>query len=134
MLLYRSKLMHLHLKLLSIRTPPNLRNLRNFFKVRLLLYNTYISCHFNFCPLVWHFCSQSSTDKLERLQYRALRFVFADYESDYDALLVKAKMPTLELARQRQICTQVFKCVHKLAPQYLSSIYTFQDKSIHNTS
>ena len=44
-----------------------------------------------------------------------------------------AKMPTLELARQRQICIQVFKCVHKLAPHYLSSIYTFQDKSVHNT-
>ncbi len=26
---------------------------------------TYILCHFNFCPLVWHFCSQLDTDKLE---------------------------------------------------------------------
>ncbi len=49
-----------------------------------------------------------STDKLEQVQYRALRFVFADYESDYNALLVKAKMPTLELARLPQICIQVF--------------------------
>ena len=102
-------------------------------KVKLLLYNTYISCHFNFCPLVWHFCSGADTEKLERLQYRALRFVFADYESDYDSLLLRANMPKLELSRQRQICVQVFKCVHKLAPQYLSNMYTFQDKSLHNT-
>ncbi len=40
-------------------------------------------CHFNFCPLVWHFCSKLDTDKLERLQMRALRFVYTDYESDY---------------------------------------------------
>ncbi len=41
-------------------------------KVKLLLYNAYISCHFNFCPLVWHFCSVANTKKLGRLQYRAL--------------------------------------------------------------
>ncbi len=45
-------------------------------KVKLLLYKTYMSCHFNFCPLVWHFCGRENTDRLERLQYRALRFVF----------------------------------------------------------
>ncbi len=36
---------------------------------------------------------------LEKLQYRALRFVFDDYESDYDKLLVRANMPSLELSR-----------------------------------
>ncbi len=68
-------------------------------KVKMQLYKTYISCHFNFCPLVWHFCSTSNTDMLEKLQYRALRFVFDDYESDYDKLLVRANMPSLELSR-----------------------------------
>ena len=38
-------------------------------RVKLLLYKTYVSCHFNFCPLVWHFCDKSNTDKLENVQY-----------------------------------------------------------------
>ncbi len=102
-------------------------------KVKLQLYNTYISCHFNFCPLVWHFCSQSDTDKLELLQYRALRFVYDDYESDYDSLLSRANMPNLELSRQRQLCTQIFKCINNQSPQYLSDLFNLQDKSLHNT-
>ena len=102
-------------------------------KVKLQLYSTYITCHFNFCPLVWHFCGQSNTDKLERIQYRALRFVYDDYESDYNCLLAKAKMPNLELARQRAMCTQVFKCIHNHAPQYMSNLLQLQDKDVHNT-
>ncbi len=102
-------------------------------KVRLQLYKTYISCHFNFCPLVWHFCNKSDSDKLEKLQYRALRFVYDDFDSDYETLLSKANMPTLELHRQRALCIEVFKCIHKLAPPYLSELFTLRDKSIHNT-
>ncbi len=101
--------------------------------VRLLLYKTYISCHFNFCPLVWHFCSQSDTDKLELLQYRALNFVYDDYESDYQVLLTKANLPSLDISRQRQFCIQVFKCIHQLAPKYMCELFELQDKSLHNT-
>ncbi len=127
-----------HISTLCTKAGRNLNALKRVARslptrVRLQLYKTYISCHFNFCPLVWHFCSASDTNKLEALQFRALRFVFDDYESAYSTLLNRANMPTLELSRQRAICTQVFKCIHKQAPQYLCSLYTLQDKSLHNT-
>ncbi len=127
-----------HITNICIKAGRNLNALKRVAKslpinVKLLLYKTYIMCHFNFCPLVWHFCSKSDTDKLERLQLRALRFVYADYESDYDALLFKANMPTLELARLRALCTQVFKCVQNLSPKYMCELFVLQDKSIHNT-
>ncbi len=75
----------------------------------------------------------SNTDMLEKLQYRALRFVFDDYESDYDKLLVRANMPSLELSRLRGLCIQVFKCINNLAPQYMCKMYKLQDKDTHNT-
>ncbi len=127
-----------HIANLCIKAGRNLNALKRVARslptrVRLQLYKTYISCHFNFCLLVSHFCSTSDTNKLEALQYRALRFVFDDYKSDYNTLLSKANMPTLELSRQRALCTQVFKCIHSHAPQYLCNLYTLQDKSVHNT-
>ncbi len=64
--------------------------------VKLMLYKTYISSHLNFCPLVWHFCGESNTQKLERIQNRALRFVFDDHESDPRP---SANIPSLELSR-----------------------------------
>ena len=44
-----------------------------------------------------------NTKKLERKQFRALRFVFLDFESDYETLLDRAGLPTLELSRKKAI-------------------------------
>ncbi len=128
----------MHISNICLKAGCNLNALKRVAKslpvnVKLLLYKTYILCHFNFCPLVWHFCSQSDTDKLEGLQKRALRFVYSDYESDYDSLLSRANMPTLKLSRLRALCTEVFKCTHNLAPQYMCDLFVLQDKSVHNT-
>ena len=42
-------------------------------------------------------------DKLEKLQYSALRLGFNDFTSSYDDLLTKANMPTLHISRIRTI-------------------------------
>ncbi len=70
---------------------------------------------------------------MESLQKRALRFVYADYESDYDTLLSKANTPTLQLSRLRALCIEVFKCLHNMAPKYMCDLFVLQDKSPHNT-
>ncbi len=87
-----------------------------------------MSFHFYFCPLVWHFCGETNTKMLERLHYWALRFVFDDHESDYEDLLSRANMPSLELGRLRGLCIEVFKCIHNLAPQYMSCVIYFSYK------
>ena len=38
----------------------------------------------NFCPLPWHFCSESNTNKIEKIQERALRFIYEDHHSTYE--------------------------------------------------
>ena len=58
-------------------------------ETKILIYKSFIYSNFNYCPLVWHFCSKASTDKLEKLQYRALRLVFNDFTSSHDDLLTK---------------------------------------------
>ena len=34
----------------------------------MLLYNSFIECYFNYCSIIWHFCSHHNTYKLEKLQ------------------------------------------------------------------
>ena len=58
---------------------------------RKVIYQTFILSAFNFCPVIWHFCSEANNKKLEKLNYRALRHVYKDYESDYEEILVKDK-------------------------------------------
>jgi hypothetical protein len=63
-------------------------------------------------PLAWHFCNKSNTSKLEKIQARALRFIYEDYESTYDELLEKAKVPSLKVRRMRTMAIEYsYTCV-----------------------
>ena len=62
---------------------------------KLLLYDSFILSHLNYCSMVWHVCLKSDSDKLEKLNERALRSVFQDEENDYRYLLNKADRTSL---------------------------------------
>ena len=56
---------------------------------------------------VWHACGAKNTRKLEKLQERALRFVYLDKFSSYDDLLTKANLATLDIGRLKMLATEV---------------------------
>ena len=87
-----------------------LLRLRKFLnqESRMAIYKTFIKSNFNYCPLVWHFCSKSNTNKLEKLQHRALRITYNDFTSSYNELLNKANMPSLHLNRVRSLAVEAF--------------------------
>ncbi len=58
-------------------------------KEKEIIYNTFILAHFNYCPMVWHFCGKASTKKIKLIQERALRFLLNDQKSTYHELLEK---------------------------------------------
>ncbi len=76
---------------------------------------------------MWHHCGKSNTLKLEKIQFRALKFVFNDNSSSYSDLLIKAKLPTLEVARLQNIAMEVFKAVNNLGPKYLSDLFNTKE-------
>ena len=96
---------------------------------KILIYKSFIRSNFNYCPLVWHFCNKTNTEKLEKLQLRALRIVFNDFNSSYSDLLIKADMPTLHLSCIRNIATETFKCLHQLNPSYLHDLVRYRNSS-----
>ena len=77
-----------------------------------------------YCPAIWHHCSVSNTQKLEKIQERALRYVTNDYKSDYRSLLCQTSLPSLEEGRRQQIAIQTFKIVNNLSPPYLQDLIT----------
>ena len=40
-----------------------------------VLINSFIYSNFNYCPLIWHFCSCQSSNKVEQIQKRCLKLV-----------------------------------------------------------
>ena len=63
------------------------------FKEKEVLLNSFVYSNFNYCPLVWHFCSSKSLYKIEKIQERALRLLHNDFASDYAELLKKQVKP-----------------------------------------
>ena len=64
---------------------------------KLIIYNSFIASKFSYCSLAWHFCSVSSTNKLEKVQERALRFINNDYSSPINDLLKSANTQPLHV-------------------------------------
>ena len=93
---------------------------------KITIFYSFILSNFNFCPLVWHFCSKKNTRKIEKIQERALRFIYEDLESSYESLLLKAKLPSLEIRRMRSMALECFKILHDLSPRCLSDLVSFK--------
>ena len=89
---------------------------------RLTIYYSFILSNFNYCPVTWHFCSEKNTKKMEKIQERALRFIYNDYVLNYEELLEKSKMPSLKVRRLRSIAIETFKIIHKESPIYLHDL------------
>ena len=64
---------------------------------------------------------------MEKLQYRALRLVFSDFNSSYEALLERANMPTLHVNRIRLIAIETFRILHKMSPVYLHDLVSYKE-------
>ena len=58
-----------------------LKRLRSFigFAEREVLVQSFVYSNFNYCPLVWYFSSSKSLQKIEKIQERALRFLYNDH-------------------------------------------------------
>ena len=50
---------------------------------RRIIFKFFIESQFKYCCLTWIFCSQKSTNEINRLRERSLRIVNDDYESVY---------------------------------------------------
>ena len=87
--------------------------------------------NFNLCPLIWHFCSKTNSDKLEKIHFRALKFIFQDFNSSYETLLNRAGTTTLHLFRLRNLATQTFKIIYGDSPLYLQT-FVSKKKSTYN--
>jgi len=68
--------------------------------------------------------SSQLSDKLQKLQNRAARVITkSPYDTSSNLLLEKLKWEKLSKRRQMQKAS-MFKSIHKLAPEYLSQLFT----------
>ena len=91
---------------------------------RLRIYKSLKRANFSYNPVIWIFCGKSNSDKMERLQERALRFVYSDYITSYPNLFLKSNLLSLSLFRLRVLAIEVYKSVNNLNPQYICDMFS----------
>ena len=89
------------------------------FKEKEVLINSFVYANFNYCPLIWHFCSAKSVRKIEKIQTRALRISYNDFDSDYKTFLDKSDKCTMEVKHLGTLGIEVFKTLNKLNPAFI---------------
>lgn len=94
--------------------------LRNLIptEAKLQLYKAAILPH-----LIWHFCRDSDTCKLERVQEQGLRAVFKDKVSSHQQLLKKAKLLSLLNRRLQDICILTYKVKFSLCSWTICNLF-----------
>ena len=95
------------------------------------LADSFIYANYNYCPLVWHFCSKKSMNKQERIQYRALQFLCNDYDSDYNTLLKKSDKCSMEVrSLGNRMALEIFKSFNDLKPSFMKN-YLAKESNIN---
>ena len=91
---------------------------------KLILYNSFIKSQFGYCPNIWLFHGKVTNKLINRIQKRALRAVYNDFDSSFDDLLQKGDHQTLHQINLKQLIVKVFACVNKQSPEILHDIFT----------
>ena len=86
-------------------------------KEKEVLLTSFALSNFNYCPLVWHFCSSKSLRKIEKIQERTLKILYNDSTNDYNQLLNKSSKTSMEVKRLRNLAMEIFKTLNYLNPE-----------------
>ena len=78
--------------------------------------------HFDYCNIVWGNCGITLRNKVQKLQNRAARVLaYSSYDVDAGHLFKLLGWKNLPCQQQIQRATMVYRSLHGLAPNYLSS-------------
>ena len=69
------------------------------------------------------FSSTQSINNIEKLQKRALSFLYDDFKASYEDLLSKRGKSTMNVRRLRTLCVEIYKTLNDLNPSFMNNIF-----------
>ena len=106
-----------------------LKRIRPFVSqsIAIQIYNALIQPHLDYCSSLWDGLSNQLSDKLQKLQNRAVRVIAkANYETSSNVLLEMLKWNSLSGRRKKQKAVVMFKSLNKLAPVCLQDLFNIR--------
>ncbi len=78
--------------------------------------------------MIWHFCGKASTNKIELIYERALRFHLNYWKNTYHELVGKCNYTTMLITWIKAIAMEVINWLHGLNPNFMK--YTINIKEM----
>ena len=94
---------------------------------RIILMKTFILSYFNYCPLIWMFCSRKGNSRINRIHERAMRIGHYDYESTFEQLLIKNKTITSYKKHLQYLAIEIYKTFNGLNPPFIDEIFSINE-------
>ena len=83
----------------------------------------FILSQFNYCPLVWVFCGRTLNNKINRIHERALRIIYKDMRSDFEAMLLRDNAVQIHIRNLQLLMTEIYKTKWELNPSFMKEIF-----------
>ena len=106
----------------QINAVMRLRNVLDI-AVKEQIFSAFVKSTFSYCPVVWMFCGQNDVTKLDKLQHRALRFVYNDFDAPYHELLSRSNTMSVSNYLKYVLSIEMYKCVNNQSPSYLCELF-----------
>ena len=94
---------------------------------RKILFNSYFSSQFTYCPLIWINHNISINKKANNLHNRALRLIYCDHSSNFPELLQRDNSVTMHQKNIQALAILMYKVVNNIVPSTVSEIFSFSN-------
>ena len=94
-----------------------------------IFFNAEVKFQFNYCPLVWMFCSRILNNMINKVHERALRVILGDDLSDFESLLQNNKDICSHHKNIQSLMIEMFKIKNELAPPIMDSMFERRNES-----
>ena len=71
---------------------------------KMSILQAFVLSFYNYCPVVWHFVGMGDNKKMEKVQHRALKFIFNYFKSPYNILREQSGLPLLYMYNALGFC------------------------------
>ena len=85
--------------------------------------NAFITSQFSYAPVVWMFHSRKQNHHINRIQERALRVVYKDYDSSFDELLEKENSYKTHDRNLQKLVAEIFQVKMSLGPEIMKESF-----------
>jgi len=94
-----------------------------------LLFNAYIMSSFNYCPLVWMFCSKQAHNIINKTHHKALCAKLNTFDFTLEELISKTNTSTIHIKNLRLLVIEVFKSLNRINPKFMWNSFKQKENS-----